>query len=252
MTQTMQSLLVGFIFFMSALTLLGTWKRPNRYGRYMRDGQPRTVPALAGWLLFESPQLCAFALAFWLTASDPSPVAVGLFVVWQAHYVHRAVLYPLRRNDKGKRFPVGGVVAGVLFNSINGVINGWAVVHAEHLMSTGWLTDGRFIVGAISFVIGWGINFQADSILIGLRGDGSTGYKIPYGGAFRWVSAANYFGEIVMWTGWAVMTWTAAGLSFAAFTTANLLPRALSHHRWYRKTFPAYPPERRAVFPWLL
>jgi 3-oxo-5-alpha-steroid 4-dehydrogenase 1 len=85
-----------------------------------------------------------------------------------------------------------------------------------------------------------------------LRSDGTPGYRIPRGGAFEYVSAANYFGEIVLWTGWAVMSWTAAGALFAIFTVSNLLPRALSHHRWYREQFADYPRERRALIPWLL
>jgi hypothetical protein len=35
-------------------------------------------------------------------------------------------------------------------------------------------------------------------------------------------------------------------------TSANLVPRAIAHHRWYRETFPEYPPERKAVLPLLL
>eukprot|EP00660_Eupelagonema_oceanica_P014850 gene14850-biopygen37094 len=29
-------------------------------------------------------------------------------------------------------------------------------------------------------------------------------YKIPYGGAFEYVSGANFFGEIVEWYGWGI------------------------------------------------
>ncbi|MEN8156476.1 MAG: hypothetical protein ABFS10_05970 [Bacteroidota bacterium] len=32
----------------------------------------------------------------------------------------------------------------------------------------------------------------------------------------------------------------------------NLVPRALSHHRWYRSTFPDYPLERNAIIPYIL
>ncbi|MCO4745918.1 MAG: DUF1295 domain-containing protein [Proteobacteria bacterium] len=252
MNETVYRVLLVFIFAMSALTFASSMKRVTRYGRYMKDHQKNTLPALWGWLLFESPQVVAFALCFWLTAESPSVVAIGIFCVWQAHYVHRAVLFPLRLNNRHKRFPVGGVLAGLVFNSINGVLNGWAVAHAAHLDSTTWLTDPRFVVGAAIMAVGWGINFHSDNTLIGLRSDGFKGYRIPTGGLFTYVSAANYFGEIVMWTGFALMTWTAAGLAFAVFTVANLLPRGLAHHRWYLKTFDDYPPERRAILPGLL
>ena len=85
-----------------------------------------------------------------------------------------------------------------------------------------------------------------------LRAPGESGYKIPSGGLFRFVSCPNYLGEILEWSGFALATWSVAGLSFAAFTLANLLPRALSNHRWYQKTFPEYPEDRRALVPFLL
>lgn len=248
MTQSVHDGLLVFILVMSAVTLASSLRRVTRYGRYMKEGQKNTVPALWGWLMFESPQVIAFAATFWLTAESPSPLAIGIFVVWQAHYVHRAILFPLRLNNRHKRFPIGGVVAGLLFNSINGFLNGWAVGHAEHLTAA-WMSDPRFAIGAAIMALGWLVNFHSDTTLINLRSDGSTGYKIPYGGAFRWVSAANYSGEIVMWTGFAIMVWTPAAASFAVFTVANLLPRGMAHHRWYLKTFEDYPKERWAVIP---
>ena len=50
--------------------------------------------------------------------------------------------------------------------------------------------------------------------------------------------------------GWVVMELPA--LAFALWTAANLIPRALWRHRWYRRTFPDYPPSRRAVIPGVL
>ena len=43
----------------------------------------------------------------------------------------------------------------------------------------------------------------------------------------------------------------AAGLAFAAWTMANLVPRARAHHRWYRERFPDYPARRKALVPGL-
>jgi len=96
------------------------------------------------------------------------------------------------------------------------------------------------------------INQLSDNILLNLRKTPGNGYKIPYGGLFRWVSCPNFFGEIIEWSGFALMIWSPAGLAFAVWTAANLIPRALDHHKWYRENFPDYPQERKAVFPCLL
>ena len=96
------------------------------------------------------------------------------------------------------------------------------------------------------------INFQSDTILMKLRRPGETGHKVPAGGLFRWVSCPNYFGELVEWSGFALATWSLAGLAFAVWGAANLIPRALANHRWYRETFADYPSERRALIPGLL
>ena len=52
--------------------------------------------------------------------------------------------------------------------------------------------------------------------------------------------------------GWALCTLSPAGLAFAFATATNLVPRALSHHRWYRERFPDYPRERKAIVPFLI
>ena len=241
-----------FLSVLAVLTFLGTYKKANPYGRFSFIGQKGLMPARPAWLLFESPQWWAFAVTFWFTARSPAVPAVVLFCLWQSHYIYRAIIYPLRRNDQGKSFPLVGVVFGILFNALNGFANGYAVAHAPHLMNAAWFSDPRFSGGLLIAVSGWLINFHADSTLIKLRADGSTGYRIPHGGMFRWVSGANYFGEILLWSGWAVLSWTPAGLVFAVFTISNLAPRAVSYHRWYQQTFPDYPKERKALIPGLL
>jgi 3-oxo-5-alpha-steroid 4-dehydrogenase 1 len=74
---------------------------------------------------------------------------------------------------------------------------------------------------------------------------------VPHGGGYRFVSSPNYLGEILEWAGWAVAAWSPAGAAFAAYTIANLAPRAADHHRWYRERFPDYPPARRALVPFV-
>ena len=95
------------------------------------------------------------------------------------------------------------------------------------------------------------VNRRADRTLRHLRQQGGAEYAIPHGGMYRWISCPNYLGEIVEWFGWAIATWSPAGLAFAVWTLANLATRAQSHHRWYRQEFADYPLERRALLPGL-
>lgn len=64
---------------------------------------------------------------------------------------------------------------------------------------------------------------------------------------------ANFFGEIVEWTGFAIASQAPVAMAFAYFTFANIGPRALEHHRWYIKTFgDKYPKDRKALIPFIL
>jgi protein-S-isoprenylcysteine O-methyltransferase Ste14 len=160
-------------------------------------------------------------------------------------------VYPLRLRETGKRIPVVIVVTAVLFNVLNAYVNArWISQFGSY--PDEWLATTPFLAGITIFAGGWLINQRADRVLIGLRKPGDSHYSIPRGGMYRFVSCPNYFGEILQWTGWAVMTWSLAGLAFAVFTAANLLPRALATHRWYRERFPDYPASRRAVIPFLV
>jgi steroid 5-alpha reductase family enzyme len=132
-----------------------------------------------------------------------------------------------------------------------------ALVIAPELSSFGradvrWLTDPRFVVGASIFWGGYALNRAADRALIRLRAPGQSGYQIPRGPLCRCVSCPNYLGEIVQWFGFALATWSLAGLAFALYTAANVGPRALSHHRDYRERFVDYPADRRALIPFIL
>jgi steroid 5-alpha reductase family enzyme len=140
----------------------------------------------------------------------------------------------------------------IVFNVINGYVNARWLAHFGSY-TTAWLTDPRFIVGVAMFLLGRNINVRADRTLVELRAARRAGgdYGIPEGGLFRWVSCPNYLGEVVEWLGWAVATWSLAGLSFALFTIANLAPRAYANHHWYRDKFADYPSERRALIPML-
>lgn len=198
----------------------------------------------------ESPASLLF-LAIYLTGDNRAQtVPLVLLGMWQLHYAQRAFVYPFLMRGGG-RMPVALVAMAIAFNVLNAYVNARWISHFG-AYAPGWLTDPRFLIGAAMFLGGLALNQRSDHTLRTLRGPGETGYKIPQGGTYRWVSCPNYLGEIVEWLGWALATWSLAGLAFAAYTMANLVPRALANHQWYRERFPDYPAERRALVPHLL
>lgn len=68
----------------------------------------------------------------------------------------------------------------------------------------------RFRLGILCYIVGTIINSYHDSLLIGLRkttnDDSKSNYKIPRGGLFEYVSCANYFGELMEWWGYFMVT----------------------------------------------
>ncbi len=219
------------------------------YGRHVAKHWGATIKSSTGWIVMESTSPILFAIYFMLGQNRVTLPVIALVVLWETHYVHRAFFYPLHRRGGDKPMPVLIVALGFIFNGVNSYLNGRYIFTLSPGYPDNWLSDPRFIAGILLFILGFIINRQADFTLHNLRKDGETGYDIANSGLFRWVSCPNYLGEIMIWTGWAIATWSLAGLSFALWTAANLVPRARAHDRWYRQNFPEYPANRKTLVP---
>ena len=222
------------------------------YGRHLRSGWGPVVSNRFGWMAMEVVPLVVFVPLFLGGTTGKTPAMWVFFAAWVAHYAYRGLVFPFRLRTAGKRIPLLLVASGALFNAVNAGLNGFYLGTLSPSYPAAWLTDPRFVVGLALFVGGAAINVWADNRLIALRRPGAPDYAIPRGGPFAVVSCPNHLGEIVEWCGFALMCWNLPALSFAIWTAANLVPRSLDHHRWYRQRFPDYPPDRRAVIPYLL
>ena len=230
-------------------TFLYLLRHTAPFGRhYPATGWGLSFSNRTGWIVMEIPTVAVFLYVYFCGKSAWEVVPLVFLVMWQVHYLHRTLIYPFRTQTKGKRLPVTVAASGFFFNVINAYINA-RVVSEFGTYDISWLGDPRFLAGLGIFLFGMALNLHSDTILLRLRKSGSNGYSIPKGGGFRLVSCPNYLGEILEWAGWALATWSLAGLAFFVFTAANLVPRAYSHHRWYRETFEDYPAERKAVIP---
>ncbi|KAF1481086.1 3-oxo-5-alpha-steroid 4-dehydrogenase 1, partial [Pygoscelis antarcticus] len=141
----------------------------------------------------------------------------------------RALIFPLLIRE-GKPTPFFTFVLALLFCVYNGYLQGRSLSNYAKYPS-GWLKDPCFITGFIGWLMGMAINIHSDHILRNLRKPGETGYKIPRGGMFEYVSGANFFGEILEWFGFALACCTIESLAFALCTLFILGSRAKQHHQ---------------------
>ncbi len=236
---------IGILIF--PLTLLKT----APYGRHSTTTWGPLIGNKMGWVIMELPALILVPLLF-VISEQQSPTMAGFYVLlWAIHYANRTVVYPNRIKTSGKKIPLAIVSFAFVFNLINGFLNGYYFAHFPTKEFSASIRTIHFWLGLSLFLFGLISNWLHDNKLIALRKNHS-GYQIPRGGLFRWVSCPNHFSEIIEWCGFALMTLSPAALSFAIWTLVNLLPRALDHHRWYRKEFEDYPIDRKAVIPFIL
>ncbi len=222
------------------------------YGRHTKSNWGPMIGNKTGWFIMELPALVVPFIFFFTGRITPGTVPWIFILLFGLHYFNRVIIFPFRLRTGKKKMPL--IIAGmaVFFNFVNGFIIGYFLGNFSGYYDITWLHDPRFIIGIIFFITGLSINWSADNTLIRLRKNSKNGYQIPYGGLFEYISCPNLFGEILEWTGFAILMWNLPGLSFALWTLANLLPRAIDHHKWYKDYFDNYPVERKAVIPFLV
>ena len=82
------------------------------YGRHVRRGWGPTMPNRLGWMVMEMPMPVVFGACFVL-GQRAGAAAWLLLLLWEAHYVHRAFIYPFTLRGVGKRMPL--VIAAMAF-----------------------------------------------------------------------------------------------------------------------------------------
>ena len=221
------------------------------YGRHSAANWGPMIANSTGWLLMELPVLLVLWLVLFTAIKNVSAVSWVMISLFCLHYLYRSLIFPFRLHTKGKKMPLVIVGSAILFNIINGFSMGYYFTRFAGYTNS-WFSDRRFIVGVLLFFTGMYINQKADNTLIHLRKPDETGYKIPTGWLFNTISCPNLLGELIEWTGFAILCWNLPAFTFFTWTAANLVPRALSHHKWYREYFDVYPVNRKAIFPGFL
>lgn len=232
---------------------------PSPYGRFASERLGFALDPRLGWFLMELPATVSFLVFFLSGPHRLEPVPLFFLGLWLLHYSNRGFFFPFSmRVPRGAKASFGVLVMsmGWLVTTTHGFLSGRFV---STLAGYGpeWFSDPRFLAGLLLYGSSLALNVHSDAIVRNLRTreevlSGAKVYRIPTGGLFRWVSSPAYLTELTAWAGFALCTWSLAGVFIFAISAANLVPRAFSTHRWYRERFPDYPAERKALVPFVI
>jgi len=221
------------------------------YGRHIRTGWGKNISARVGWVVMESPCVILMIIYAWLVKDQLQIVHTVFLTLWLIHYIHRSFIYPFVIDMTNPKMPISIAASAFFFNIVNVNVQAIGIFYfAEYAQN--WLNSSLFYFGACIFFLGMFINIKSDYLIVALRKENGPGYHMPSKFMHKYISAPNYFGEIIEWIGWAILTWSISGLVFALWTIANLFPRALAHHKWYQEKFSDYPKSRKAIIPGII
>ena len=209
------------------------------YGQFRTKRWGYSIDNRVAWFLMEAPVFFVM-LIIWCRAGFPfhlpELILLGLFLV---HYFQRSFVFPSLMKGHS-RMPLSIMMIGIIFNVINGIMQGgglfWFPIPA-YTQGASYLLRWNAIVGIIVFLFGMIVNWHSDYVIRHLRQPGDTRHYLPQAGFYRYVTSANYFGELVEWIGFAIAAASPAAWVFALWTGANLIPRAHAIHRKYHEEF---------------
>lgn len=222
------------------------------YGIFRTASWGTAIPNKWAWVLMEAPVFLVMCWMWMHSERRCDPVLLTFFLFFQLHYFQRAFVFPFLLSGRSQ-MPLTILSMGILFNLLNGYMQGkWLFYLAPaDMYQLGWFTSPWFRVGTFLFFAGMLINWHSDSVIRHLRQPGDTRHYLPRKGFYRWVTSANYFGEVMEWLGWAVLTCSLSGLVFFGWTVANLVPRADAIWHRYREEFGEAVEGRKRIFPFL-
>ena len=249
MEKIYETILYPWIF-IALISFVALLKINAPYGKFFNKNFGFSLPYKIGWFIQEIISPLSLIIFYFLNTNNLNSKIVWFFLlIWISHYTYRSIIFPLRMGNNTSRIPILVILSAVTFNTINGFTNGYYLGITKY--PNQYYLEYNFIIGLILVVVGFYINFKADNTLISLKSK-NKGYLIPKGNMYNYISCPNYFGEIIEWLGFSIMTLSFPAFIFFIWTIANLFPRALATHKWYQKEFKEYPKKRKAIIPFII
>tara|TARA_B100001250_G_scaffold37257_4_gene29801 strand:+ start:42 stop:779 length:738 start_codon:yes stop_codon:yes gene_type:complete len=232
--------LIGLLAFFLLLFI------PAPYGKFTNQDSKFLIPSRIGWILMEIPASLITIVFVVINFQALNLIQLFLFLLWNLHYLHRSLIWPFRAKISHKKMHISIALLAFFFNVVNASLQSYWIIFFGNYEETNII----FYSGLLIFFTGMYINIKSDNILMNLRTKKEE-YVVPTGFLFKKITSPNYFGETIEWLGWALLTFNFAGFVFFIWTIFNLLPRAISTHKWYHSKFKDYPKNRKIFIPYI-
>lgn len=245
-----------FLLFLIGLVVLVTLFYVDAgYGKMRSDKWGPAINNKVGWAMMECPVFLGVLYLWSLSDVRFQTPYYAFFILFEAHYLQRSFIFPFLMKGNS-RMPLIIIFLSMIWNLLNGYLQGYWLFHLAPYFqpySSHWVSSWQFILGTCLFVIGMIINLHSDYVIRHLRKPGDNNHYLPKKGLYRYVTSANYLGEITEWLGWAILTWSWAGGLFFWFTCCNLIPRANAIYHKYEQEFPDEFDRKRLkrIFPFI-
>ena len=229
MTEQIYLLLIQVMPYLAIVVFIALFFVQAGYGIFHTKKWGWSIPNKIGWILMEAPAFIVLFYLWWTSSARFEIPELIFFLLFELHYFQRSFVFPLLMKGNSQ-MPISILAMGVLFNSINGFLLGESLFHlvSDTFYTAAWFGQPLSVAGLFLFFIGMAVNLHSDHVIRNLRPAGDTRHYLPQKGMYRFVTSGNYFGELVEWTGFALLTQSTAAWIFVIWTFANLAPRAYS------------------------
>ena len=195
------------------------------------------IPSRISWIVQECP--CVFITIFFIIYYYENLNYKNILVMspFLIHYIHRTFIFPFVIHSS-KNNPLEITLMAFTFCFFNAIMINRSIFFLIKDYGDEFLLN--YIFGLAIFLLGIYINIHSDYSMIKQRNanqDENNKYIIPRGFMYELISCPNYFGELTEWLGFFILSNSFSGLVFFISTFANLFPRAIQYHQWYKNKF---------------
>lgn len=251
-------LFIKIMFIVGLFVFIALFFIQAGYGKFQKSSKIwniLVIPNKIAWVLMECPVFIVMLFYYLSSYKEGRQISfetLTCFLLFQLHYFQRSFIFPLLIKGKSK-MPISIMLMGAVFNTCNGILQGnWLFNISSENFYDDLFISPSFYLGLFVFFSGMIINIHSDHVIRTLRKPGDTNHYLPQRGMYRFVTSANYLGEIIEWTGYAILTRSISGVLFVFWSIANLVPRAFSIYNLYLKEFGEAVLTKKRIIPFIL